>query len=251
VTGKITMTETLTENIDQFISFFRDRLDEIGKISNVLYAHQYQKLLYLSAVDALARVRWPKEPSNQRRFTEFVHGFAKWPDDRRVSLPHLDKLLKDSTALQFSALREFVRRKMKDWKPGRIYSLDVDPDIEDIIKLWPKSDDGKDVKLHGLGIKSLTHIKLLYACRNTLVHEFRSPSADFSSAGPSYVNQLSIPYVGGRKTEVWTLSYPVSFIKGIATNCLDNLETYLRQNKIDPYDSFVFGDYWQDLLNRD
>ena len=245
------MTETLTENIHQFISFFRERLDEIGKISNVTYAHQYQKMLYLSAVDALARVRLPQETSNKRRFTEFVQGFAKWPDDRRVSLPHLDKLLKDIADPQLLGLREYVRDKMGTWRPGKIYPLDVDPVFEEVIKFCPKSNDGKNASLRGAGVASVTHVNLLYACRNMLVHEFRSPTADFSNAGPCYINQSNIFANGERKTAVWKLSYPVSFMKGIATNCLENLENYLRQNKIDPYDSFVFGDYWLDSLNRD
>lgn len=245
------MTNAAAENIDQFVSFFRDRLDEIGQI-NVLYAHQYRKMLYLSAVDALARVRYPKETSNQKRFTEFVGEFSKWPDSQRISLPHLDKLLQNADDPQFSALREFVRSKMSQWKSGKVYSLDtVDPNIKDMEQLWPKLKEGEDAKLAGLRLNCLTHVRLLYACRNVLMHEFRAPSADLSSSGPCYVNQLNISYLGGPKTNVWTLSYPASFIKTLTTNCLDNLEVYLRLNQMDPYDSFVFGDYWLDALNRD
>jgi hypothetical protein len=245
------MTTSVAESISKFTTFFRDRLDEIGQITNVTYAHQYQKMLFVSALDALARVRWPKETSNQKRFTAFVDEFSKWPDNQRISLPHLDKLLKNTGEPEFSALREFVRLKMSKWKAGKVYSLDVDPETEEVVKFWPKANNGKDATLLGIGPESLTHVKLLYACRNTLLHEFRSPSADLSSAGPCYVNQVNVPYERGRTNDVWVLSYPVSFIKNLTTNCLDRLEEYLMQNQIDPYDSFVFGDFWIESLNRD
>lgn len=245
------MTETIKADIEQFISFFRDRLDEIGKIANVTYAHQYQKMLFLSAMDALARARWPKEPSNKKRFTDFVSEFSDWSEGQRISLPHLNELLKNTTISEFAELKEFARLKMNAWKAGNIYSLDDDPAFEDLIKLWPIAEDGKAERILGLALDSLTHIKLLYVCRNILVHEFRSPTADLTSTGPCYVNELVISYPGGPKREVWTLSYPVSFIKKLAADCLDKLGTYFRINQTNPYDSFVFGDYWLDELNRD
>ena len=205
------MTRSIDENIDQFLSFFRERFDEIANITNVLYAHQYQKMLFLSAVDALARVRWPNGKSNQKRFTTFVDEFANWSDGCRVSMPHLDKLLKITKDPRFSDLRTFVQQELKRWTSGKVLSLNVDPEIGEVEKLWPKLESGDDAKLDGLSITSFTHIKLLYTCRNALVHEFRSPSADFSSAGPCYIHQTNILPEGVKKGDVWILSYPVSF----------------------------------------
>lgn len=242
------MSENIDESINEFVGFFRERFGEIERIANVLYAHQYQKVLFLSAVDTLARVAQPKETNNRKRFISFIEKFSTWSDGCRVSLPHLARLLEKTTDSQFSDLRKFVIQEMKGWKPGRVLPLKVDPELGEIEKLWPES-ARLDGPLKRFTVDSLTHNKLLYVHRNTLIHEFRSPSADFTNSGPCYMYQSTIGTGGVRKGGVWSLSYPVSFIKGIAVECLGTLEAHLRKTQIDPYHSFVFGDYWLDSLN--
>lgn len=78
------MSKTVDESIDQFVSFFRERFREIGGITNFPYAHQYQKMLLMSALDTLARAVSPNESNIRRRFTSFVMVFAQWSECLRV-----------------------------------------------------------------------------------------------------------------------------------------------------------------------
>lgn len=243
------MTAKVNESISEFVTFFRDRFVEIEKIS-VLYSHQYQKVLFFSAVDTLARVYQPEKTNNRKRFTSFVEEFSSWSDGRRVSLPHLSRVLEVSTDPQFGNLRQFVTEALQGWKTGRVLPLTADPKLEQIKERWPES-VRLDGPLKGLTAESLTHIELIYAYRNILIHEFRTPTADFTNTGPCYMYQTTLGSCGDPKRGGWILSYPVSFIKGVAFKCLEGLEAHLTKNQIDPYESFIFGDYWLDSLNSD
>ena len=155
-------------------------------------------MLLMSAMDALARVIYSTEPSNRnrKRFTSFVEKSSKWSDGWRVSLPHLAQLLEKTTDSQFFDLQQFVKEKMKGWKSGRDLSIEVDPELKQIEKLWPKSGNLNN-RLKGLIPDSLTHNKLLYVYRNTLIHEFRSPSADcrlYKRRTPLHVSNYTSPW---------------------------------------------------------
>ena len=93
------------------------------------------------------------------------------------------------------------------------------------------------------------HLFVTY--RNSLVHEFRSPGHgyEFPSDEPSYIGELK-GEVGDDSSVVRLLDYPVGFFKKITTKCLDNVEAYLFENEIDPYASYVFGNYFIEELNR-
>ena len=82
----------MEENIEEFIGYFQERLGEIADIKTGKYQHQYQKGLFLSVVDALARCVYPTQ-FNRKRFTGFIAAFSNWTDCQRVSLPHLARFL--------------------------------------------------------------------------------------------------------------------------------------------------------------
>jgi len=241
----------MKENIDKFIGHFQERLREIGEINTGGYDHQYQKTLLVSALDALARCIYPRH-NNRKRITEFVKGFSDWPDSQRVSLPHLSRLLARVPDPEFSPLRGFVREQIAAWKPGKIIYVKNDPEFNQIRTLWPKSSELR-TPLEDLTIESCTHLQLFYTYRNSLIHEFRTPghSMEWSDHNePFYVHQDTLTPGGELKASGWLLTYPLPFVNDIVLKCLDGLKKYLKAEQIDPYESYNFGDYWLDPLNR-
>jgi hypothetical protein len=237
----------ITEDILSFIRHFEEQRDAIDAIPHELYARQFKKALYVSVLDALSRCVYPRR-RNRDRFTRFVRMFATWPNEARVSLPHLVRLVAVVPDPEFSKLRRFACSELDGWEHGRIIELSRDPDLASILKLWPSSGE----PLQGVRADSLQHLRLLYQYRNSLLHEFRQPrGSDISdNHEPHYMYCLPDPGGPPGRNGVWHLSYPVHFFKGLVTSALANLQQYLLDNQINPYESYVFGDYWLDPLNR-
>lgn len=55
---------------------------------------------------------------------------------------------------------------------------------------------------------------------------------------------------GDREERRIELVYPVNFFRKIAATCIDNLDTYLKDSQLDPYDYYMFGTYWISELNE-
>lgn len=240
----------MEEHIDQFVDYFQERLCEIEEIKIGKYAQQYQKTLMLSALDALARCVYPRQ-SNRKRFTAFIERFSNWADSHRVSLPHLARLLARVPDPEFSDLRGSVRKQLVAWKSGKVVSIKKDPGLNQIKTLWPKSSE-LHAPLEHLTVESFTHLQLFYTYRNSLVHEFRPPGHGFEwdEKEPFYAYRDTLNAAGVVKGGAWLLSYPLPFVRGVAQKCLEGLKQYLKVEQIDPYESYIFGDYWLESLNR-
>ena len=105
--------------------------------------------------------------------------------------------------------------------------------------------------LEGVAADSLLHRRLLYQYRNSLLHEFRQPGHGSDLADteePHYITLGSVQ----RPTnpELWLLNYPREFFERLVDDGLSNLRRYLTENDLNPYESYVFGDYWYESLNR-
>ena len=64
------------------------------------------------------------------------------------------------------------------------------------------------------------------------------------------MHQIPDPEESSGETGVWLLHYPLQFFEALVNSALSNLHTYLLDNGIDPYESYVFGGYWLEPLNR-
>lgn len=241
-------------NIQSFYSFFDDKLAEIAQLKCAgINKGLFQQILYVTYLDALSKVVFPRA-GNRQRMTNLLLNFSEWKYCERISLPHLEKLLKISPEPSFEKLRLFVSDELEKWESGAKISLDQDPIKETILKLWPRDEENKN-PLRNVNkefkVESLQHLNLFYSNRNRLIHELndsgRGGIPEISGEEPYY----SVYIVGPHDFDesIWVLEYPVAFYYKISRNCLNNISSYLSRNQIDPLSFFSQGDYWIEELN--
>jgi hypothetical protein len=240
----------IAESISTYIGHFRSHLSAIEKLQAAEHTVHYRKLLYVAALDALAKGIYPRKECNRERQVAFLERFSRWKDLHRVSLPHLSRLLAKTPDPAFAKLRRYVRDELSKWPHGISGSPSQDPDIKAVKRHWP-SDKEHRYPLEGVALESLQHVHLWVTYRNSLVHEFRSPGHgyEFPSDEPSYIGEFK-GEVADESSVIRLLNYPVGFFCKIAGTCLENVETYLLENQINPYSSYIFGDYFLDALNK-
>ena len=233
------MVDNNSQHIARFIDAFEEQIRKISAVEHQLY----RKLLFVSLLDTLSRVVFPRA-SNRERFISFISKFSSWSEKFRVSLPHLSQLLIYAPEPDFEKLRLHVQRLFQQWGNGEIIHLGRDPNFEDINQLWPQRKS-----IEGVGLEFLQHINLLYTYRNSLVHEFRALGYGIEfpdDREPFYMIVKALP----EETETWELCYPTDFLKSLAETCLSSLKSYLDKNSVNPYTSFTFGSYWISELNK-
>ena len=120
--------------------------------------------------------------------------------------------------------------------------ISADPSTETIQDL---AADEQERKL----IRDSTHLNLLYAYRNHLIHEFREPGRgmemDQRDTSPYYHRMTHLSSNGSDETETWELVYPLGFFVTLAESCLLKLKQHLLKNDLDPYSFYEFGTVWQ------
>jgi len=167
-------------------------------------------------------------------------------------MPHLEKLLRMNPDPVYEKLRKSVFDAYKGSMVHRsqIVGIDTDPTYEDVKKNWPVQKECR-VAIEGVTLESLQHFNLLYAYRNSLVHELREPGYgmefDENEEYPYYHGRTII--YGDREERRIELVYPVNFFRRIAATCITGLEIYLKDTQLDPYDYYKFGTYWIAELN--
>ena len=130
--------------------------------------------------------------------------------------------------------------------------ISLDPEAEDVNKFWPTQKEHK-IPLEGIDLQSLQHCQLLYTYRNSLVHELRIPGHGMEFGDdiePFY--HLASTFGPNQEIEVTSveLVYPWRFLHSLCDRSLESLKEYFIANDLNPYDSFTFGTYWLDELNR-
>ncbi|MDD5007976.1 MAG: hypothetical protein PHU49_09505 [Syntrophorhabdaceae bacterium] len=247
--------EALEENIAAFLSAFDEHIRIIAGIQVNRNPKRYKKILYVTVLEAIAKVRYPSKGARDR-FVKLVHNCGDWNDADRVSLPHLVAALERTSDPQFEPLRQFAYAGLRDWGSGGPVYLESDPDLPNIQSLWPKDNGGvllanRDVHLE---LPQLRHVEMLYAYRNYLVHESRQPTAGFEEdddIAPFYESVNMHPTVFGNRVSEWHLVYPAAFLEKLCNCCLSSLGEYLRANQRDPYLTLRDGWYLVEHLNND
>ena len=243
----------LDETIDRFISHFRGQSARIASLGAERDHNLFKKSLYVAVLDALARSVYPQK-GNRDRFVAFIREFGSWKEADRVSLPHLATLLSKVPDPAFSQVRQYALAEIAKWSEGQMVTLSRDPSYDTIRKLWPQDKDGR-FPLAQISLESLQHVHLLYAFRNSLVHELRQLGYGVEreqDKEPYYMSCTSLgPGIdaadSGEKT--WELTYPVTFFETLCACTLLRLEKYLKKDRLDPYASYRFGTYWISGLN--
>jgi len=82
-------------------------------------------------------------------------------------------LLKKLNSPSYEKARNYVKVIIEKNSDGRLVRLSEDPKIEEFKAVWPVQ---FNEKVFGqMRLESFSHLNLLYAHRNSLVHEFRDP----------------------------------------------------------------------------
>ncbi len=209
----------LEVSVERFLSFFRNRRQEIRDLNCGESIALFRKVLYSSVLDALSRTTSHPKKGNRERITEFMRIFCNWPNCEKISLPHLMRLLEKVPDPAFSDLRQYAFFLLDQWGEGEIIFLDRDPDFQDVKKHWPK-----DIQkpLEDIQIEFLQHVNLFYRYRNSLVHELREPGYGMEFKGdpePFYHSMTETE----SKSETWELVYPLQFYDRLCEAAINNL----------------------------
>lgn len=247
------MTSQLNKDIERFTSYFRKQLLEIQALKTE-HAELYQRLLYSSLLDTLAGVAFPQESTNRDRFVFFLRQFCIWTDGDKVSISHLAQLLQKNLDSEFSVVRDWATGRLNSHPAhdGEIVPINHDPSIFEIKSQWPTQREFCiTINNKKIQIEHLKHLHLLYAYRNTLVHEFRTPGYGIEVDDVPYYHLLRHSNADGNDIgQTIELVYPHKFLFQLCDAGLTQLALYFSKNKLSPYDSRKFGTYWINGLNN-
>ena len=238
----------LKSDIELFMSFFRKQFNIINSAEFQENSSLYKKILIVGLIDTLSKSIYPRK-GNRDRFVSFVRNFCDWKSCERISLPHLVRLLVKVPDTEFSQLREFAFTHADKWHEGGEISIDKDPDYREVQKYWPK-DKEYTKPIEDVQLESLKHVHLFYTYRNSLIHELRKPGYGMEHESDKEPYYHSMTHIAEKETNSRELVYPLGFFKSICEESLTNIEKYYIDNRINPYDSFTFGSYWLEELNK-
>jgi len=240
-----------TDDIEQFFGYLDSHLSSISELSCTNYSDLYKKLVYMAFIDLLSGIVFPKK-SPRDRVVSVLKRFSKWNNGYNVSMPHLLRLLSKTPDPAFEKLRSYAKSKFSDWSSGELVTLDRDLDYEELKKIWPQDKEYK-IPIEDVSLDSLTHFHLFYSYRNSLVHELRPPSSSFDREHhqePFYMHLTNLGSDLLQKEHYWVLNYPVNFLNNISKTLQKEIKEYFLINEINPYDLFIFGQYWLESLNK-
>ena len=195
------------EQVDEFSRSAVALMDAVRDVPN----ESFRKVLYLVMIDGLSSMRYRRTLSPSERFAKFVRNYAQWHEGERVSLPQA-KLYIEAYGGGEELLREVVCR-LTAWQYGRIYDLNNDP----LPRELPATQDI---------LRACQHFWLLWALRNSLIHGFRHPAFAHDHLA---ADRDAAFYHGEIGSNQWRLAYPDGFIRRLASNCLQGVVGWLRE----------------------
>lgn len=245
---------SINEQIETFFHYLWGDFNEVnllaggnpGKNSSI---RRYKKLLYISILDLLSKVSSPNNTSNRSRFITLIQSHSNWKDKNRVSLPHLQAYIEKYPQPKLANLKEHCTTRLKAWKPDQDNPISMDSDIAELqaLGLWPSDHicpTGKKITL-----EHFRHDNLLYANRNSLIHEFNDRAEEFPSQIDDMPFYQSLEHL--QKDTPWLgLVYPLRFYRELCEDCLISVKENHIANGIDPYSAFKFGPYLLEILNE-
>lgn len=223
---------TVREDIDEYISFFRDKTAEIGRLEVLPI---YRKILYLVEIDTLSRAAFPSKNGHKRRAMKFLDECSNWRDKDRVSADQLKRFLKRN-GKNSGPLFELINNRMASWIKGTCIKPSQDLNLEEVQNL-AYSDVSKIVD-------EARYCKRFYEYRNTLIHEFREPGK--AKVIDEYYDSPYYLYMDDLSTgdSSWELVFTAKFLKRLCEGCVNGLERRLRATNRDPYAPYKFETLW-------
>jgi len=217
----------LLDDIDQYISYFRDQLVEIARVPHFLH----RKILYVAVLDTLSRAAFPQEQGHHARNVTFLDMCSKWNDKDRVSALQLKLSLEDK-CMTSGKLYADISARVSKWAEGDIIRPDREPMIDEIKRLGSAAEQSL--------FAGARYAELLYTYRNHLVHEFRAPGHDFEIS-----DDPTTPYYYSMTGSPWELVFPRVFLHNICSSSLEGLREHLVRYNLNPYDAYNFDTLWR------
>jgi hypothetical protein len=215
----------------KFISYFDKQLKGIESVPT----RQNRKILYSCLLDTIAHARF-SDSRNRVKFIQFLKECCDWTDADRVSAPQLLLALKRKNQ-EKGKLYAHLSSIVDSWEKGHIIRPERDPTLSELGAIAVEGEKKF--------LEEKVYSELFYSYRNHLVHNFREPGygMEMSNDGATpYYHSMS--ELGEADQINWQLVFPVEFFHRLCTKGLANLEVYLKDNKIDPYALYPFGDEW-------
>jgi len=213
--------------ISGFFAYYGELWRATKEIPEGPFASKIRKLCLVSLIDGIAKALYPNL-GNRERFVRAIKHFGSWDLGLRISMPHLKALLDLSPEPDFEPLRQKVQQCLGSWLPGELVELDRDLPIEVTRSLWPKDKTLRST-LGRIDLEDITHVRLFYAYRNLLVHEFRDR--------PDYLNMddRQYPfYMNIAPEQRWDIFYPTGFFYFLGERILGEVERYFKRSRLNP-----------------
>ncbi len=236
------MLNELQERIDNLTYYFLRQVDEIEAVNGPSPQGKalFQKILFAILLDTLSIAANPALfDKNKERFRTFINSCSAWQDRNRVSSPQLALDL-EQRKLTDGPLYRSLSSTLKEWPQDVPLRPDVDPTIDQIAALNYSNEEITAAKDNRYDF-------LLYAYRNTLLHEFREPGYGFNFPEEENVFYHSMTHASGQEGVPYSyqLSFPVSFFRRLCLSSIWGLYTLLTKERRDPSDAYPFGSLWR------
>lgn len=231
--------------VRHFLRYYEEKVDRLEGYEIHAQDASLKKSVLVSILDALSRVVSNDSSGNRDRFTSLISNFCDWPDSTRVSGTHLNHLLRRLRSPDYNKARQIAEKIAQQHTGGSILGIDNDPELSEVRKAWPVNTNQR--LIGNISLESITHAHLFYSNRNSLIHDHREPGAGFdmisSRDSPYYIGLVA----NGETTR--ELLYPETFHFKLVRSAIANIQHYLVDQKIDPFDCFKFGSSYIEELN--
>lgn len=225
------MATQYQESISQYVEYFREQGRRIEKVEYALH----KKLLYLAALDSIARAAFGGTGTHRLRFGRLLGEIVSWEYRDHVSLPQLQLALAKSH-LDSGDLFQYVDGKLSHWNRCEPHKASSSPRREELHVYVNAEVESKAIAL-------ATYGELLYTLRNNIVHEFREPGygVEVSHDTPCPYHHM---FSRERHGNSWELVFPQSLFGYIFQEAIQKLDHYLNAESIDPLAQFKLGTMW-------
>jgi len=218
---------SLEDDIQQYLGYFKEQVESIKQLESPLFC----KILYAGVIDTLGRAAFPTIQGHRQRVVQFIDSCSGWHDKDRVSAVQLVLSLEANQSTSGKLYGE-MKSRVSSWDEWAIIRPNSDPMLHEAYNVAAQ-DEKKFVD-------GARYVELFYTYRNHLVHEFRMPGY-----GMEISNNPSTPYYHGFEGRPWQLVFPAPFFQRLCMGCLTGLESYLKAEQRNPYDSYEFGSLWR------
>lgn len=217
------------QKIQYFISNLQRQFVDIDEIKSLFL----RKIVLVSLLDSMSHAAFPEiQRDHRKRVIRFLDDCSGWADKDTISAQQLLLQLQKSEITN-SKLFLFVQNHVIGWQKGLGKPVEPKQDLMD--NQIPPIASEDEIKL----INCVRYKELLYTYRNNLVHDFSKPGdgVEIFDRDYPYYHHMGMG-------DPWELVFPAPFFRKLCWDSISGLEKRLRDNAMNPYDSYEHGSTW-------